>query len=317
MLSERNALVTGGLGFIGKNFCNIIQHQYSKIYIVDKFSKYSDLEYYNLFLKGCDLEIARVKDIDLNKYLHFNKQIDIFHFASESHVDDSFINAPDFAQSNYYDTCCLLEKIKSDKNSIRLIYISTDEVYGEILDEPADENTILDPTNPYAATKAAADILVQTYMKCYGINAKIIRANNIYGTGQHVSKLIPKSIFSANSGLKFLIHGNGEQRRHFLHTLDFTKAILNLLDKWNSLDDYIFNIAGDTEWQVMELVNFIYTKCAAPRDNIIFSEDRPFNDKRYFVDDSKIRETGWSPSVNFEEKISEMCINKDYFSGQN
>jgi dTDP-glucose 4,6-dehydratase len=317
MFYHKMAVVTGGLGFIGKNFINELAPKYKNILVVDKFSKYSDMDFYKRCFPEVDILFCRVKDFLLEPYVRLYGGVDIFNFAAESHVCDSFDNGPDFVLANAYDTSILLEQIKKFRDNVRLVHISTDEVYGERVSKPALESDSLRPTNPYAASKAAADMLVQTYSRCYKINAVTIRANNIYGPQQHVSKLIPKAIYYASEEKLFPVHGDGLQVRHFLHTSDFCIALFCLMRQWDELETRIFNIAGDTEYSVRTILKSIYQNFKLEADNFISYEmDRPFNDRRYLVDDSAIRRIGWAPKMDFNAQLDSMCRDRDFFLGR-
>ena len=308
------AIVTGGLGFIGKNFTLKLLDKYKHIYIVDKISDVSDIEFYKQNL-ACNVQLLsqRVKDLRLKSYVELHESLDIYHFAAESHVDNSFHNGPDFVLNNAYDTAMLLQEICAFKDNVRLVMISTDEVYGESNDRPFVESDPLNPTNPYSASKAAADVLTQTYARCFGVNSITVRANNIYGCRQFVEKLIPRCIQYASQRKIFEIHGDGSQLRHFLHTDDFSSAIFKLVDNWDVLGSRIFNIAGDSEYSVKSIVSMIYGEFSVSDNFYRFVGDRPYNDKRYFVDDSLIRSLGWSPIIDFNSAISRMCSSLDFF----
>lgn len=311
------AVVTGGLGFIGKNFIKQLKPKYANIFIVDKLSKYSDIDFYEENYPEIDVLFCRVKDFRLEPYVRKYASVDVYNFAAESHVCDSFDNGPDFVLANAYDTSMLLEQVKNFRDNVRLIHISTDEVYGERVTKPALEADSLCPTNPYAASKAAADMLVQTYARCYKIDAGIIRANNIYGSQQHVSKLIPKAIYYASQKKLFPVHGDGLQVRHFLHTSDFSDAIFCLLANWETLETRIFNIAGDVEYSVRDILTSVYESFGLESSGYIsYEADRPFNDRRYLVDDSAMRALGWTPKIDFPSKLNSMCNNNDFFLGK-
>lgn len=313
-MRSKICIVTGGLGFIGKNICKDLKYVYDKIIIVDSVNYASDLPFYEVHLSSfCDLVIQRVKDLKLESYVELYERLDILHFASESHVDNSFNNGSDFVLRNTYDTAVLLEQVKHFKTNVRLVHISTDEVYGERIHDPAKEEDPLLPTNPYSASKAAADILAQTYIRCFDIDAVILRANNVYGCRQHVEKLIPKAIKYAHSARKFPIHGNGKQLRHFLNTQDLSDAILLCLTHWDDLPYNIFNIAGDNEYFIIDIVSKIYGYFDLDVENFIqFVDDRPFNDLRYWVDDNRLRSLGWAPKVDFDKTLAKLCLDLSF-----
>jgi UDP-glucose 4,6-dehydratase len=313
-MRSKIGIVTGGLGFIGKNVCMDLKGFYDKIIIVDSVNYASDLVFFQQHLSSfCDLVIQRVKDLKLDSYIALYDRVDILHFASESHVDNSFNNGSEFVMRNTYDTAVLLEQIKLFKSNVRLVLISTDEVYGERINVPAKEDDPLLPTNPYSASKAAADILTQTYVRCFNIDAIILRANNVYGTRQHAEKLIPKAIKYAHGARQFPIHGDGKQLRHFLHTQDLSDAISIFLTQWDDLPNKIFNIAGDDEFFISDVVLKIYRHFDLDAEHFTrLVEDRPFNDMRYWVDDSRMRSLGWTPKVDFDQMLASLCFDLSF-----
>ena len=178
MFENLPLIVTGGLGFIGKNFCKELNLQFSEKIILDKITYASDLDFYYNILKplGWKLIVEDINSGRISEHFQDFKNATCVHFAAESHVDNSFENADEFLRSNVMGTQEIIKLCM--QNNFKLLHISTDEVYGETVGHQADEISPLMPTNPYAATKAAADIFVQTHIRCFGLNAKIIRANN-------------------------------------------------------------------------------------------------------------------------------------------
>lgn len=318
---KRSLLVTGGLGFIGKNFClNILNNlnilpDYTNKIIIDKNTYASDLDYYNKNLSN-DWELIIDSCANIKNYINQNESYDIIHFAAESHVDNSFTNARYFFQANVIDTLEMLEVLRNNPKNYRLIHISTDEVYGEQVNEPATEMSPLTPTNPYSASKTSADILVQTYKKCFQIDTKIIRANNIYGDYQLVEKVIPKAIFLARQKKQFFLHGSKSLKRHFLHTKDFSQAIYMLLCQWENINYDIFNIAGDNSYFIKDIVKKIYEMSNLdPKHFIKTGDDRPFNDTEYKVNDKIIRSLGWSPKVDFWDELKDIHLRNAVLEG--
>lgn len=308
------ALITGGLGFIGKNFCNFIASRYEKILIVDKVTRESDLYFYKKILAiKCDLIECKVSEFDLSGIEC--DLIDVFHFAADSHVDDSFSSSLSFSKNNYLETHFLIEGlIKSEKN-YRLLYVSTDEVYGDSGYDYADEATLLSPTNPYAASKAAADLLVQTYIRCYNINAKIIRPNNVFGPFQHRDKLIPKLFFCAEHSETFFVHNGGKMKRSFLHTEDFNHAMVTILKNWHCKEK-IYNIGSREEFSVLQVIDII-EKITKKRIKINNEgvKDRPYNDKSYRVDCSALRSLGWTADREFLTELYLLQRNNQTYFG--
>ena len=311
-MQVKRLIVTGGLGFIGKNYCALEEKWNCDKVILDKVTYASDLDFYYEHLKprGWRLLVADTSDLNsLPPDSFFCKSL-ILNFAAESHVDRSFSNAAVFLRSNALGTLNLVEKAL--KSSSRLLHISTDEVYGEILTDSVDESAVLNPTNPYSATKAAGDILVQTYIKCFGLQAKVIRANNIFGPRQLDEKVIPKAIHAALQGDIFYVHGTKDLRRSFLHSSDFAAALDIVLDSWQESEFNLFNVAGEVDVSIRELVERIYTFCGADLSLIKIGEDRPFNDGAYQINDQRLRQLGWKPRANFWVELKDLCISRSY-----
>ena len=306
-------IVTGGLGFIGKNFCEAVSEYFSEKIILDKFTYASDLEFYERTLRPAGWELIPC-DIASEKMKGLGNLLDnalVINLAAESHVDNSFSNATAFLKANTLGTLQLVEQcIRSE---CKLLHVSTDEVYGEITTNKVDEESVLNPTNPYSATKAAADILVQTYIKCFQLDAKIIRANNVFGRRQLTEKVIPKAIHLAHSKKPFFMHGSKDLHRHFLHTDDFASAIIAIYKNWTTSEHRIFNIAGDEQVNIRELVSYIYQRCQADKNLIKVGGDRPFNDAAYMICDKRLRRLGWKPKVDFWCALDELCDTKSVF----
>ena len=311
-----NLIVTGGLGFIGKNFCERICGNYKNKYIIDRGTYASDLDFYYRILKGAgwELIIADVNEIGEISRIRGLENMLIVNFAAESHVDHSFSNANHFMKANALGTLSVLDFCR--ETNARLIHISTDEIYGEVIGNPATEDSLLNPSNPYSATKAAADLLAQTYARCFNVDVKTIRANNVFGSGQLSEKVIPKAVEYASLGKKFEIHGQKDLRRHFLHTSDFTSAIVCIIDTWDECEHRIFNIAGNESYLIRELVCRIYEHLGVSQDLVINGEDRAFNDTEYSINDDRLRGLGWAPKVDFWKAIRSICDERSYFLGR-
>ncbi len=306
---KQQLLITGGLGFVGKNYYFKNRYKWKNIIIIDKNSYASDLKYFKkIKLKNHKLIIGDICKKKLyDKYI--TPQTTIIHFAAESHVDKSFNSSLNFTMSNTYGSHVLLEICRKKKPK-KIIFISTDEVYGETF-KYKDEKSLLEPTNPYSASKAGADLLAQTYIKSFKLPIIIIRSNNIYGNRQHSEKIIPAIIKALTTRNKVLIHGRGQTLRHFLHVDDFCEAI-NLISKKSKVRE-IYNIKGEKCYKILELVkmmskvkNLNYKKCYK------FISDRPFNDKVYKISVSKLKKLGWTEKRIFDEEIKNLIINKSF-----
>jgi dTDP-glucose 4,6-dehydratase len=238
------------------------------------------------------------------------------HFAAQSHVQNSFENALLYTKDNVLGTHTLLHCVKEYGKIKRFIHVSTDEVYGEsLLDEDESkktESSVLCPTNPYAASKAGAELLAQSYLKSFHLPIIITRGNNVYGPNQYPEKVIPLFIKLLKEDKKLTIQGDGSNVRGFLHVNDVCSAFQLILEK--GIVGEIYNIGSDEhhEYSVLELSK-ILIKLIKHTDNyeewITFIEDRPFNDKRYYISNEKVKELGWNIHIDFMEGLTNLVNN--------
>ncbi len=300
-------LVTGGLGFIGSNFCRytLTKHPDYEIINIDKIgiganpTNLKDLENEKRykFIKGniCDSNV-------LNKLI--KKVNAIVNIAAETHVDRSLANPPVFIENNTVGTFTILEAIRKYNNKAKLIHVSTDEIYGEIKEGSFKEHDRPNPSNPYSASKAAADMLVLAYHRTYGLHTIISRCTNNFGPYQFPEKLIPKTIIRASLNLKVPIYGLGRNVRDWIHVLDHCEALDMLLK--DGKEGEIYNISSGNEYENIEVVKRILKIMDKDESLIEFVEDRPGHDVRYSLDSSKIRsELGWKPKYNFKDALKE------------
>jgi len=247
---------------------------------------------------------------DLVNYLLETEKVDtILHFAAQTHVDNSFGNSFLFTESNVLGTHVLLESTKLFKPQIRrFIHVSTDEVYGESTlahdDRSFDETSALNPTNPYAATKAAAEFMAKAYRQSFGLPIIITRGNNVYGPRQYPEKLIPKFISLLNRDRPCTIHGNGQHRRSFIYVSDVANAFHLILRKGQV--GHIYNIGTEFEVSTLDVTKALIRlhNLESQSERLIqFVEDRSFNDVRYHIDISKLHDLGWKPTITFEEGL--------------
>jgi len=232
----------------------------------------------------------------------------VFHFAAQSHVDNSFENALTFTNDNVHATHVLIEACRHFLPNVEFIHFSTDEVYGESLtDVPfTEKDAVLKPTNPYSASKAAAEMLVRSYIESFGMNIKIIRCNNVYGPNQYPEKLIPKFKRLLKEDKKCTIHGtkSAEIKRAFIHVDDVVDAV-DVVWK-NGITGEIYNIASDHELSVMDVTRMLIRiiKNTENYDTWIdYVEDRPFNDTRYYICAEKLKSLGWSQKKGMNDLI--------------
>ena len=309
-----NVMVTGGCGFIASNFLNRMKEQYPSINFVnvDKLDYCSNVENVNpgvaTFVKG---NVGNKELIEhLIKLYHFDA---IFHFAAQSHVDNSFGNALSFTMDNTYATHVLVEACRRHIPDVEFIHFSTDEVYGESkTDVPFTEDEgVLRPTNPYSASKAAAEMIVRSYIESFGMNIKVIRCNNVYGPNQYPEKLIPKFKRLLKENEKCTIHGSKSAtvKRAFMHVNDVVDAVDIVWRR--GVPGEVYNIASDDELTVMEVTRLIIETVKGTKnydDWITYVEDRPFNDQRYYICAKKIKDLGWSQKKTRKDLINFLMV---------
>jgi dTDP-glucose 4,6-dehydratase len=295
-------LVTGGAGFIGSNFVEMaLTDQFSEISSVlvldkltyaGKLSNLSEVENHPNFefVHGdiCDVELVNnlVSSVDA-----------VINFAAESHVDRSIENSSEFVNTNVLGTQVLLDSAKNN-NVLKFVQVSTDEVYGSILEGSWDESSPLLPNSPYSASKAAADLFVRAYFVTHGLNVNITRCSNNFGPKQDPEKLIPNFILKLNQGLKVPVYGDGLNVRDWLFVDDHCQGIYLVLTQ--GIPGEIYNIGGGTELSNLELTNILIYMLEKDGSSIDFVEDRLGHDRRYSVDSSKIAKLGYASSADFE-----------------
>ena len=301
----KRILVTGGAGFIGSNFIHYIldERPEYKIINLDLLTYAGNLDNLKDIQKDDRYEFIKGDINDQNLVNKIMSEVDyVINFAAESHVDRSIKTPKIFVKTNVEGTQTLLEAArKSDVE--RFIQISTDEVYGSL--GPTGlftESSQLMPNSPYAASKAAADLLVRAYHKTYGLDSIITRCSNNYGPYQFPEKFIPVIILNALNNSPIPVYGDGKYIRDWIYVLDHCSAILLVLEKGRAGE--IYNIGANNEIMNIELVRLILKIMNKPESLIKFVEDRPGHDRRYGIDASKIRkELNWSPKYSFEESI--------------
>ena len=300
-------LICGGYGFIGSAFIrNHLENNHNdEIINIDNMSLGSNKANLDV-LKNNDNYRHEKGDISNLKLVEkLSKDVDvIINFAAETHVDRSISNPKPFIETNILGTYSLLEASKN--NEKLFVHISTDEIYGDLEREqkPFTELDNLKPSNPYSATKASADLLVQAYMRTYKNNCIITRCTNNFGPFQFPEKLVPKTIIRAHKNLKVPLYGDGNQVRSWIHVIDHIRAVDLLVHKGKPGE--IYNITAWNEISNKEIVEKILNKMEKPLDLIEFVNDRPGHDKRYSIDSTKIqKEIGWSPTYDFEKALDE------------
>ena len=296
--------VTGAAGFIGSNFVHYLTEKTEeKIVIIDKITYAGDIV--NLYpLAQHKIERVDICDFEeLNRVFNQYKPSSIFHFAAESHVDNSIKDVNPFLYTNVLGTTNLLRcAVDYDLNMFH--HISTDEVYGSLgYDDPSfTEETTYDPQNPYSASKAASDHFVVAFHNTYGLPVKLTNCSNNYGPRQNVEKLIPKTITNILQGNKIPVYGKGENVRDWIYVEDHCEAIYEVFNRGRVGEKY--NIGGECEVKNINLIKKLLELLGGSEDLIEYVTDRPGHDLRYSIDNAKIRsELGWTPKYNLEKGL--------------
>jgi dTDP-glucose 4,6-dehydratase len=300
--------VTGCLGFIGYHVTKKCLDEGYYVFGVDKKTYASNLNFLPSLLKYSKFKFLESDINDLDCILDCDYVINT---AAETHVDNSIVSSDVFLKSNINGVHKILELIKAQPKARRpvLLHFSTDEVYGDISEGFHVESDLLKPSNPYSATKAAADMLIIAWARTYDVPYLIVRPTNNYGIGQYVEKFIPKACKHLSLGRPIIMHDKGMPRRTWLHVEDTASAVITLI-KSKSINE-IYNISGNYEEQNIVVAKkiidvFFYGSIKDYNLHMDFSEKRVGQDVRYAIDDSKLKALGWKPKANFNEKLIEI-----------
>lgn len=303
----KNVLITGGAGFIGSNFIRYILSTRSDLFIInmdcltyagnlENLKEFHDHKLYTFF-RG---DITREQDVNyiFEKY----KIHTVINFAAESHVDKSILNPLSFAETNYMGVCNLLNAARKSEVNL-FIQVSTDEVYGSLgSDGYFTEDSLIQPNSPYAASKAAADLMVRAYFKTYKFPAIITRCCNNYGPYQFPEKLIPLIITNAIEDRPIPIYGDGLNVRDWIYVEDHARGIELVMDKGRLGE--VYNIGSSQELRNIDLVIKVLDILGKSHNLITYVADRPGHDRRYAIDATKIkRELGYAPKFTFDEAL--------------
>lgn len=315
-------LVTGGAGFIGSNFINHLMSSTHKLKVVNLDALYYCASTFNVakdvrtsnrytFVHG------NLQSFDLLRHMFQTHKIThIVHFAAQSHVQSSFDDSLTYTMDNIVGTHNLLEAARLHCTTlVKFVHVSTDEVYGESMldvnEQHKTEHSILCPTNPYAATKAGAELIAQSYNHSFKMPIVVSRGNNVYGPNQYPEKLVPRFIKQLKEDKPVTIQGDGSCVRAFLHAEDTARAFKCILEK--GVIGEIYNIGCDEgmEYSVMQVAEMIIKRIKKddPVDKwITYIDDRPFNDKRYYISNQKLKDLGWTVEIDFETGLDALCI---------
>ena len=297
-------LITGGAGFIASHVTNLLgtQHPGYTLVVLDKMGYAAHRDNITVpvtLVKGDICNEDTVRNVfETHAITH------VLHFAAETHVDNSFLDSLPFSVSNVVGTDVLLRQSKRAPGFRRFLHVSTDEVYGECVDGSFDENAAMMPSNPYSASKAGAELLVQAYIRSFGFPALITRANNVYGPHQYPEKLVPKLLLQGLAGRPLTVHGGGQSVRNYLYAEDAARAFVHLLHAGQTGE--IYNISGAEEHSTLSVAQALqraFRESGRPVPPLQHVRDRAFNDCRYSVSSDKLRALGWAPAVKLEDGL--------------
>ena len=307
----KKIIVTGGLGFIGSNLIDFLIKKNFFIINIDKITYSSNFYNTREFKNSKKYKFVKcdIKSKKFNKLLFKYRPVCVFNLAAETHVDRSIDNPGNFIQSNIVGVYNLLKNFKnfSSKFQSRLIHISTDEVYGDILSGRSSENYPYNPSSPYAASKAASDHLVSSYIKTFKLPAIVTNCSNNYGPKQHPEKLIPKLIYNIINNRPLPIYGKGENSREWIYVKDHCEALYKIFKKGKIGEFY--NIGSNKNLKNIEVTNKIISTSKkflslGKNVKINFVKDRPGHDLRYALNSNKIKKKlKWKPKISFKEGI--------------
>ena len=296
--------ITGGAGFIGSNFVNFLfksDLNFDKITVFDKFTYAANIKNLSDYKSNPMLKVVK-GDITDSRFLNQEMRDHdvVIHFAAESHVDRSIFSAEEFIKSNVMGTLNVLEGVRIN-NVKTMIHISTDEVYGTILDGDANEICPLLPNSPYAASKASSDLIARSFHQTHGVDVRITRCCNNFGMYQHPEKMIPVIINSILKQKKIPIYGDGSNVREWIHVEDHCKGILEILKHGNPGE--IYNIGTGIRMSNLDLVTLILQLMGESTDKISFVVDRQGHDFRYALNSEKIQNLGFTPSMDLNGQL--------------
>ncbi len=313
----KNVLITGVAGFIASNLACYLVKKYPNYFFlgIDKISYCSNVKNFEEIIHFDNFKFIKADftNLEFMDYIFSEYRIDtVLHLGAYTHVDMSFGNSIIYTQNNVLGTHVLLETAKKYKIK-RFVNMSTDEVYGSQETE-SNEETLLRPTNPYSSTKGAAEHITRSYFHSFKLPIIIVRGNNVIGPKQYPEKLLGKFILKLLRDEPLTIQGSGEQKRSFLYVDDVCKALDIILHKGVIGETY--NIGCNTEYSVLEVADKLIAHFG--KGEIVFIEDRAFNDQRYFISCDKIEALGWKQEVFFEEALLKTIewysANQNYFS---
>jgi dTDP-glucose 4,6-dehydratase len=301
----KNLLVTGGAGFIGSNFVRYMLERYPDLHVVvfDKMTYAGNLDNLEDVSENPRYRFMRGDIADrgaVSRLLESNEIDTVINFAAESHVDRSILNPDAFIQTDVVGVYVLLDECRKLEIP-RFLHVSTDEVYGSIPEGFFKEGDPMEPNSPYAASKAGGELMVRAYHVTYGLNASVTRGSNTFGPYQYPEKLLPLFITNALDDEPLPLYGDGRQVRDWLYVDDHCAGIDLVLREGKPGEAY--NLGGENERHNVDVIKQMLGILGKPESLIQHVEDRPGHDRRYALDNTKIRELGWQPGQSFEEAL--------------
>ncbi|HEX6706037.1 MAG TPA: GDP-mannose 4,6-dehydratase [Albitalea sp.] len=300
-------VITGGAGFAGSHIVDEVCRTCpdDRVLILDKMTYAGDVRnvYHHVFSNRAQLMVGDIADLDVCRRAVKDARL-VIHAAAESHVDNSFGNSLEFTRTNVLGTHSLMEACREARVP-KIVHVSTDEVYGEVMEGAVDEAAALKPTNPYSSSKAAAEMILRGYTQSYRMPIVTVRANNLYGTRQFPEKIIPRFICHLLVGRKLPLHGNGQNRRHYLSAIDFARAV-SFIAEHGDIGE-IYNIGTKEEYTNLQVASMLAGFFGVDPDSVCeFVPDRPFNDARYSISWDKLSAKGWSPQNSLRKDIGRL-----------
>jgi len=304
----RKIVITGGAGFAGSHIVDQVCQQFpdAQVVVYDKMTYAGDVRNiaHHLMQQRVQLIVGDVAHLDGCRRAVRGASL-VIHAAAESHVDNSFGNSLEFTRTNVLGTHSLMEACRQERVP-RIVHVSTDEVYGEVLSGSADESSLLRPTNPYSSSKAAAEMIISGYLQSYQTPVLIVRANNLYGIRQYPEKIIPRFVCHMLLGRPLPLHGNGMNRRHYLSAVDFAAAVVFLGQSGQMGETY--NIGTVEEYTNLEVASMIARQFGKAAEDVVqFVPDRPFNDARYSISWEKLSAMGWKPQHRLADDMPQIA----------
>ncbi len=300
-------LVTGGAGFMGSNFIHYILKKYPEYEVInlDKLTYAGNLKNLSDIENNPNYRFVKGDICDANIINELVPQVDaVINYAAETHVDRSILAPQEFAQTDVIGTLTILNSIRENGNKVRLVQISTDEVFGSIEDGKFTESSPFEPNSPYAASKAGGDLMCRAFWVTYKTPVIVTHSCNFYGPFHYPEKLIPLAITNLLEGKKVPVYGDGKQVREWIYTQDHCSAVDTILHK--GVEGEVYNIGTEREFENIDIVKRILDVLGMNEGFIEYVKDRPGHDRRYSLDTSKLRnELGWKPEIEFDQGIKD------------